>query len=39
MKPNFIKNYVGLTPGENPKLHEFREFDKNKWIDKKGFYI
>ena len=39
MKPNFIKNYVGLIPGENPKLHEFREFDKNKWIDKKGFYI
>ena len=30
MKPNFIPNYVGLTPGENPKNHEFRAVDKNK---------
>ena len=37
MKPNYIPNYVGLTPGENPKNHEFREVDKNKWINKKGF--
>ena len=29
MKQNFIPNYVGLTPGENPKNHEFREVDKN----------
>ena len=36
MKPNFIPNYVGLTPGENPKNHEFREVDKNKWMNKKG---
>ena len=39
MKPNFIPNYVGLTPGENPKNHEFREVDKNKWISKKGFNV
>ena len=39
MKPNFIPNYVGLTPGENPKNHEFRAVDKNKWISKKGFNI
>lgn len=39
MKQNFIPNYVGLTPGENPKNHEFREVDKNKWINKKGFNI
>ena len=39
MKPNYIPNYVGLTPGENPKNHEFREVDKNKWINKKGFNV
>ena len=39
MKQNFIPNYVGLTPGENPKNHEFREVDKKKWINKKGFNI
>jgi hypothetical protein len=39
MKQNFIPNYVGLTPGENPKNHEFREVDKNKWMSKKGFNI
>ena len=39
MKPNFIPNYVGLTPGENPKNHEFRAVDKNKWISKKGFNV
>jgi hypothetical protein len=39
MKPNFIPNYVGLTPGENPKNHEFRQVDKNKWINKKGFNV
>ena len=39
MKPNYIPNYVGLTPGENPKNHEFREVDKNKWMNKKGFNI
>ena len=39
MKPNFIPNYVGLTPGENPNNHEFRAVDKNKWISKKGFNV
>ena len=39
MKPNFIPNYVGLTPGENPNYHEFRAVDKNKWISKKGFNV
>ena len=39
MKPNFIPNYVGLTPGENPQNHEFRSVDKNKWMNKKGFNI
>jgi len=39
MKPNFIPNYVGLTPGENPNNHEFRAVNKNKWISKKGFNV
>ena len=29
MKPNFIPNYVGMTPSENPKTHAFRNVDKN----------
>ena len=39
MKPNFIPNYVGMTPSENPKNHEFRNVDKNKWITDKGFNV
>ena len=39
MKPNFISNYVGMTPSENPKNHEFRNVDKNKWITNKGFNV
>ena len=39
MKPNFIPNYVGMTPSENPNNHEFREVDKNKWINHKGFNV
>ena len=39
MKPNFIPNYVGMTPSENPKNHEFRNVDKNKWITNKGFNV
>ncbi len=39
MKPNFIPNYVGMTPSENPKNHEFRKVDKNKWITNKGFNV
>lgn len=37
MKPNYIPNYVGLTPSENPKNHEFRNVNKSKWLNKKGF--
>ena len=39
MKPNFIPNYVGMTPSENPNNHEFRKVDKNKWINQKGFNV
>ena len=39
MKPNFIPNYVGMTPSENPKNHAFRNVDKNKWITNKGFNV
>ena len=39
MKPNFIPNYVGMTPSENPNNHEFRIIDKNKWINQKGFNV
>ena len=39
MKPNFIPNYVGMTPSENPKTHEFRKVNKNKWITNKGFNV
>ena len=39
MKPNFIPNYVGMTPSENPKNHAFRNVDRNKWITNKGFNV
>ena len=39
MKPNFIPNYVGMTPSENPKTHAFRNVDKKKWITNKGFNV
>ena len=39
MKPNFIPNYVGMTPSENPNEHSFREVDKKKWITIKGFNV
>jgi hypothetical protein len=39
MKPNFIPNYVGMTPSENPKTHAFRNVDKEKWITNKGFNV
>ena len=39
MKPNFIPNYVGMTPSENPKTHLFRNVDKKKWISNKGFHV
>ena len=33
-----IKNYVNNTPSESPLLHKFRPVNKEKWINKKGFY-
>lgn len=39
MKPNFIPNYVGMTPSENPKTHEFRNVNKKKWLTNKGFNV
>ena len=39
MKPNFIPNYVGMTPSENPNDHVFRNVDKKKWITNKGFNV
>ena len=39
MKPNFIPNYVGMTPSENPNDHAFRNVDKKKWITNKGFNV
>ena len=39
MKPNYIANYVGMTPSENPKTHSFRDIDKSKWITNKGFNL
>ena len=39
IRPNFIANYVRLTPGENPLTHEFRKIDRSKWIDKNGFNL
>ncbi len=39
MKTNLIPNYVSMTPSENPKYHEFRNVDKNKWITNKGFNV
>ena len=37
IKPNYIENYVQMTPSENPLNHKFREEKKEKWITKKGF--
>ena len=39
MKPNFIPNYVGMIPSENPNNHAFRNIDKKKWITNKGFNV
>ena len=36
-KPNFIPNYVQMTPSQNPLNHKFREEKKDKWMTKKGF--
>ncbi len=34
---HFISNYVRATPSESPLCHHFRDVNKSKWIDKKGF--
>ena len=39
IKPNYIPNYVGVTPSENPNEHSFRKVDKKKWITIKGFNV
>lgn len=36
---NFISNYVSATPSESPLNHNFREVNKTKWVDKKGFVL
>ena len=35
---SFISNYVSATPSQSPLNHNFREVNKNKWINKKGFF-
>ena len=35
--PNYISNYVQMTPSENPSTYRFRPINKLKWITKKGF--
>ena len=37
MKPNFIPNYVGMTPSDNPNDYQFRKVNKKRWITIKGF--
>ena len=37
MKPNFISNYVGMTPSEPPVCYKYRDVNKKKWITPKGF--
>ena len=37
MKPQYIPNYVQMTPSENPLTHSFRDVDKSRWITNKGF--
>ena len=37
MKPNYIGNYVQMTPSESPLNFKFRVDNKNKWLTKKGF--
>lgn len=36
---NEINNYVGATPNEPFVLYSFRDVEKYKWINKKGFYV
>ena len=36
---HFIPNYVTATPSESPLCHNFRDIHKDKWVNKKGFYL
>ena len=36
---HFIPNYVTATPSESPLCHNFRDIRKDKWVNKKGFYL
>lgn len=38
-RPKFIGNYVNMTPSEPPLNHKFRDVNRNKWMDQKGFYL
>lgn len=31
-EPRFIPNYVQATAGENPSTHQFRQFNKSRWL-------
>ena len=35
----FIPNYVTATPSKSPLCHNFRDIHKDKWVNKKGFYL
>ena len=41
MKDNFhfIPNYVNATPSESPLNHNFRDINKQRWINKSGFIV
>ena len=36
---HFIPNYVTATPSKSPLCHNFRDIQKDKWVNKKGFYL
>ena len=36
---SFISNYVSATPSNSPLNHNFREVNKDKWVNKKGFFL
>lgn len=36
---HYISNYVSATPSEPPLCHNFRDVHKDKWVNKKGFYL
>lgn len=36
---HFISNYVSATPSKSPLCHNFRDVNKDKWVNKKGFFL